>query len=331
MSTCRAVLLRLRRALLCAVSLYLSFIIVSTAGEKGKEAAQPLNLFLDITSNRLADKVDLSQKRRLNLAGVPVVVGGNRQNGGAAPSIAAGIAGSYKFDLGNNVSLKPSGVISRTHIDGNGILSSGRFGGDFALQYQAGGKGLLLRPSVYATMQKDVLERMDYVLDSKVWQAIGWGMNLTAALGHSWRESELLYTEDREGAYGRLGLKIDLLDSSNLELSYGFSTTDGRLASQFRFSQGPAVWTHLALAPGWQIDGGYNLSSIERGYDDNHADARRHDLRHRLHLASDWAISSTTGADWHISAGYDYERTFTDDPATPPANHRAMVNFALNF
>ena len=294
-------------------------------------ATQPVTLFLNINNSQLADRVDLSQKRRLNLAGVPILVGGNRQNGDAAPSIAAGIAGGYTFDLGNNLSLKPSGVLSRTHIDGADLLSGGGIGGNVALQYQASRGGLLLRPVLYATMQRDILERMDYALDGEVWQAIGWGMDLTAALGYSRRESELLSTDDREGSYGRLGLKIGLLDSSNLELAYGFNTTKGTLASQFRFNQGPSMSTHLALAPGWQIDGGYSLLAVERGYDNRDTDARRHDMRHRLHLASDWAITSTTGAEWHISAGYDYEQTFTDGPMPPPPTHRALVNFALNF
>jgi hypothetical protein len=172
---------------------------------------------------------------------------------------------------------------------------------------------------------------MDYALSSQMWQAIGWGMNLTGAVGYTRRESELLNTDDREGAYGNVGLKIDLLDSSNLELTYGFNTTEGPLASQYRFNQGPGMRTHLALAPGWRIDGGYSLLAVERGYDDNDADARRHDMRHRLHLASDWAIASTTGAEWHISAGYNYEQTVTDDPVGPPPSHSALVNFGLNF
>jgi hypothetical protein len=331
LSTSRTLLRRLRRALVCALSLYLGVIVASDAGEKAKEAAQPVNLFLDITSNRLSDEVDMSRKRRLNVAGVPIMVGGARQNGGAAPSIAAGIAGSHRFDLGRNVSLKTSGVLSRTHTDGAGILSSGRVGGDFALQYQEGGSGLLLRPSVYATLQEDVLGHMDYALDSKLWQAIGWGMNLKAALGHSWRQSELLATDDREASHGRLGLAIDLFDDSKLELAYGFNTGDGPLPSHFRFSQGPTLAAHLALAPGWRIDGSYSLTGTERGYDDNDADARRHDLRHRLNLKSDWAIESTTGAEWHMSAGYDYEQTFTDALVATPANHRATVKFALNF
>jgi hypothetical protein len=322
---------RLRRACFCAMSLYLSFILMSAAGENDKNTAQPVNLFLDITSNRLADEVDISKKRRLDLAGVPVVVGGARQNGAAPPSIAAGIAGSFKFDLGGNLSMKPSGLVSRTHTDGAGILSSSRLGGDVEIRYEKSGSGLLLRPSVYATLQEDVLDRMDYALESKLWQAIGWGIDLTATLGHSWRVSELLYADDREAAYGRLGLDIDLLDQSNLELAYGFNTADGPLGSQFRFTQGPSVIAHLALAPGWRIDGNYALTATERGYTDSDENARRHDLRHRLGLRSDWEIASTTGADWHVSAGYDYERTITDDPVELPANHVASVNFALNF
>jgi len=320
---------RLRRASLCALSLYLSFVMLSTAGEQ--QAAQPLNLFVDITSNRLANEVDISKKKRLDLAGVPVVVGGARQNG-AAPSIAAGIAGTYDFDLGNNVSMKTSGLVSRIHTDnGTGILSSGRVGGDFALKYQQGGSGLLLRPSAYATMQKDALEHMDYALESKLWQAIGSNLDLTATVGQSWRVSELLYTDNRQSGFGRLGVNIDLFDGSNLELAYGFNTTDGPLASHFRFSQGPTMVAHLALAPGWSLDGSYSMTAVTRGYDDSQAEARRHDLSHHLNLKSNWAISSTTGAEWHISAGYDYEQTITDAPVQNPANHIASVNFGLNF
>ena len=319
---------RLRRASLCALSLYLSFIMFSTAGDQ--QVAQPMNLFVDITSNRLANEVDISKKKRLDLAGVPVVVGGKRQDG-AAPSIAAGVAGTYTFDLGNNVAMKTSGLVSRIHTDGAGILSSGRVGGDVEFKYQEGGSGLLLRPSAYATMQQDVLERMDYALESKLWQAIGSNLDLTATLGQSRRVSELLYTDNRQNSYGRLGVNIDLFDGSNLELAYGFNTTDGPLASHFRFSQGPTMVAHLALAPGWSLDGSYSMTAVTRGYDDNQAEARRHDLNHHLNLKSNWAISSTTGAEWHISAGYDYEQTITDAPVQNPANHIASVNFGLDF
>jgi hypothetical protein len=328
--TCAILLRRLRRAALCAVSLYLSFIIMSAAGEKGKDAAQPVNFFLDISSNRLADQVDMSQKRQLNLAGVPVVVGGTRQQGDAA-SATAGIVGTYKFDLADHVSLKPTGIISRTHTDGMGVLSSGRIGGDLAVQYQHGGTGLLLRPSLYANMQRDVLDHMDYALESKLWQAVGWGIDLTATLGESWRVSDMLRADDRETTYGRLGFSVGLFDQSELELAYGFDAVDGPLASQYRFSQGPTMIAHLALVPGWRIDGSYGLAATDRGYDDSDESARRHELNHRLNLTSDWAIASTTGAEWHISAGYDYERTLTDAPVSLPASHRALVNFALDF
>ena len=118
------------------------------------------------------------------------------------------------------------------------------------LAYAANGvKGTAVtdgRPSTYATMQKDVLERMDYALESKLWQAIGSNLDLTATVGQSWRVSELLYTDNRHSGFGRLGVNIDLFDGSNLELAYGFNTTDGPLASHFRFSQGPTLVTQRA-------------------------------------------------------------------------------------
>jgi hypothetical protein len=322
---------RLRRASWCALSLYLSLIIASPAGEKGKEPAPNVTAFVDITSTRLADDVKLDQKRRFDFGGLPVMVGAVRQNGGAAPSIAAGFTGSYSFDLGNNLSAKATGLVSRVHTAGVGILSTGRAGGDVAFQYQNGGTRLLLRPSIYAAMQEDVMDHMDYALESKLWQAIGWGLDLTASLGQSWHVQDQLITEDRQSTYGRLGLHMALFDDSDLELAYGFDTTDGPLPSQDRFAQGPNLLAHFALADGWSIDGHYSLNGTERGYDDSDEGARRHDLRQNLDLESDWDLSSSTGADWHMKAIYDYQVVLTDDPVCVPVSHTAMVTFSLGF
>ena len=320
---------RLQGVLLCAISIYLSFIIVSGASDGSKDARQPFNFFIDVNSSRLADQVNI-QKKRVDLAGFPIVVSGSRQNG-AAPSITAGIAGSHDFELGNNVIMKASGLVSRVHTAGAGILSGGRVGGDTAIKYQHGDSGLLLRPSIYATLQNEVLERTDYELEGKAWQPIGAGIDATATVGRCWRVSESLSTDSRESGYGRLGLDMDLFEGTRLELAYGFSTVDGLLASQPSLTQGPTIMTHLAVAPGWRIDIGDSLAATRRGYTDLDEDARRHDLRHRLGLKSDWDISSTTGAEWHVSATYDYEQTVTDDPVTVPASHNAIVNFTLNF
>jgi hypothetical protein len=317
---------RLYRSILCAFSLYISFIIASPAGD------QPgaLNLFVDIASNRLANEVKTAEKRRLDLGGVPVVVGAVQQNGGAAASVTAGIAGSRDFTLGKNASVKASGVLSRVHTDGAGVLSGGRAGGDLAVKAQQGGTRLLLRPSLYATLQDETLNRIDYALDSQLWQAIGWGFDLTAAAGVGWRASELA-TDDRETAFGRFGLHWALLDKADLELAYGFDMVDGPLPSQYRFTQGPMLAAHVGLADGWRLSGSYAFRAIERGYDNNQVGARRHDARHRLNFLSDWDLSSTTGADWHMQAGYDFEQTLTDAPVCYPANHVGSVQFALKF
>jgi hypothetical protein len=321
---------RLRRASWCALSLYLSFTIASPAGDLVSDAV-PVNVFVDIASSRLADESDIDAKRRFDFAGVPVLVGTVRQSGDAATSVTAGLIGGHDFDLGDHLSAKASGLVSRAHTDGAGILATGRAGGDIALQYQNGGTRLLLRPSLYAAMQDDVLDHLDYALDSKIWQAIGWGLDLTASLGHAWHAEDQLDTEDRETGYGRVGLHMGLFDNSDVELGYGFTTTDGPLASQFNVTHGPSLQAHLALADGWSIDGSYSLSATERGYDDSDEGARRHDLRQHLGLQSDWDLASSAGADWHMQAMYDYQVVLTDDPVCVPASHTAMVSFALDF
>jgi hypothetical protein len=53
------------------------------------------------------------------------------------------------------------------------------------------------------------------------------------------------------------------------------STPPTALASHFRFTQGPTLVTHLALA-GLEPDGSYSMAATTRGYDDHQADARRH-------------------------------------------------------
>ncbi len=331
LKTSNVLVRRLFRSVLCALSLYLSFIIVSPAGETSGDAAKPVNLFVDITSTRLAEEVKMKERRHVDLAGVPVVIGAARQSGDAAPSIAAGIAGGYDFDLGHHVSMKASGLLSRVHTAGAGVLSAARAGGDLAFRYQDGGTRLMLRPSLYAALQDEALDHVDYALESRLWQAIGWGLDLTASAGHSWRDSDQFGAEDRETGFGRLGLRLGLFDGGDLEFGYGFDATDGPLASQFRVTQGPLLRTHLAFAPGWRFSGRYGFSATERGYDGYDAGARRHDARHRLNLETDWDLASTTGADWHMKAAYDFEQTLTDDPVCLPATHAAIVSFALNF
>ena len=324
--------------MLCALSLYLSFIIMSPAGEKAADkagapagGALPVNLFVDITSTRVADQVKMKEKRRINLGGVPVLVGAARQDGGAAQSVTAGITGGYKIALDKNLSVKASGLLSRMHTEGTGVLSGGRAGGDLAFNYQQGGTRLLLRPSLYAALQNEALDHVDYALESQIWQAVGWGMNLTASAGSAWRESAVLATEDRDSAFGRLGLSLGLFNGGNLEVGYGFERKDGTLASQYRYSHGPVMLATMGLWDGWTLLGRYGFSATERGYDDNDPGARRHDARHRLNLETDWDLASSTGADWHMRAAYDFEQTLTDDPVCYPASHAAIVSFALNF
>ena len=316
---------RLSRASLCAASIYLSFIMLAPAGD----VKQPLNLFVDVSSTRLVDQAQVTEKRRIDLAGMPVVFGAQRQSGGAAPTVTAGIAGSYNFDLGSHLSVKTSGLLSRVHTEGVGILSAGKMGGDVAVSYKDGGTRLLLRPSLHANLQDDVLERIDYALEAKLWQEIGWGMDLTAATGRAWSDSALL-NADRETGFGRVGLHL-ALDGADIDLGYGFDLVEGPLGSQYRFSQGPQVSAKVALADGWRLSGSYAYTSIARGYDDLVPSARHDEGKHRLRLASDWDLDSTTGADWHMRAIYNYEQTVSDDVVCLPASHFATLNFALNF
>lgn len=316
---------RLSRASLCAMSIYLSFVMVAPAGD----VKQPLNLFVDVSSTQLVDQVEMKEKRRIDLAGMPVLFGAVRQNSGAAPSVTAGIAGTYNLDLGSHLSVKTSGLLSRVHTEGTGFLSSGKADGDVALQYKDGGTRLLLRPSLHANLQDDVLERIDYALEAKLWQEIGWGMDLSAATGRAWHDSALL-NADRETGFGRLSLHL-ALDDTDIELGYGFDLVEGPLGSQYRFSQGPQINAKVALADGWRLSGNYAYTQAARGYDDLDPDARHEEGKHRLRLASDWDLDSTTGAGWHMRALYSYEQTISDDVVCLPASHFASLNFALNF
>lgn len=339
---------RVFRAMLGALSLTACFIAAAPAGDtldlnldvlRGTANGtddRPVNLFVDITSNRLADEVKMTNKRRLNLAGVPVVIGAARQSGAASPSVAAGIAGKYDLKLDDHLSLKASGLLSRTHVIETGLLSSARAGGELALQFEDGGTRLQLRPSFYAGMQDDLLHHVDFAFEGRLRQEIGEGFNLTASAGRAWHDDTDFDTEDRDTTFGRVGLHMDLaplefLEGGDLELAYQIDTRDGMLASQFRITHGPVLLAHLAATGGWRFTGRYTVSATERGYDDNDPAAMRHDLRQRLSLESDWDLGSSTGADWHMKADYGYERTVTDDPVTTPALHTAMVSFALNF
>lgn len=340
---------RVFRALLWTLVLSTSFVASAPAGETfdvslgslGKPAgagdARPVNLFVDIASTRLAEEVKTTDKRRLDLGGVPILVGAQRQNGAAAPSVTAGIAGKYDWQLDPHWSLQADGAVSRAQVIDTALPSSARAGGAFAFKLADGGTRLQLRPSLYAGLQEDTLHHVDYALDAKLQQEIQPGLDLTATAGRAWHDAMLFDTEDRAFSYGKLGLRFDLSrwalpEGSDLELGYQVDCRDGILASQFRMTQGMTVLAHLLSIDGWAFSGGYSYSTTARGYDDADWNARRHDWRHRVTLESDWDLGSSSGADWHMKAGYGYEQSASDDDAPDaPALHSATVSFALNF
>jgi hypothetical protein len=356
LGTCDRVVRRVFRALLWALTLSGCFIAAAPAGDRlvgdqlaidlgalGKVAGKDdraVNLFVDIASTRLAEEVKLTDKRRVDLVGVPVVIGALRQNG-AAPSVTAGIAGKYDLTLADHLSLRTSGQLSRTHAIDSDLLSASRAGGEATLQFEAGGTRLQLRPSLHAALQEDLLHAVDLGLEARLRQELATGLALSAAAGRAWHDAIQFDVDDRETAFGRLGLKFDFphpdfpalafLAGGDLELAYQVDSRAGMLASQYRIAHGPVLLAHLAAAGGWRITGRYALTATERGDDDSDAESRRHDARHRLSLESDWDLGSSTGADWHMKADYGFERTLTDDPVQAPALHTAMVSFALNF
>lgn len=314
---------------------YVCLTAAAPAADKSKEAGLPVKLFVDITSTRLADEVKTTDKRRLDLGGVPVMVGALRQDGGALPSVAAGISGSYDFKLGDGLDMKANGYLARVHTQGIGVLSDARAGGDVTFQYARNGTSLSLKPSARAAFRDDAVDHVDYALSGSLKRNLAKGWDLAMSAGHSWRVAELTETEDRQNAFGRLGLRVDLLDLAdlrgNLELGYEMDEGDGDFAWQRRFSHGPSLGAWITPAKGWRFSGRYRLSDAERGYDDSDLDARRRETRHRLNVEGDWALASLTGADWHMKACYDFEQIDSDETPATPVRHAATVQFALNF
>jgi hypothetical protein len=323
----------LARACVGVFSIYLCLAVTSIAEDKSRDTL-PVKLFVDVTSTRLADEVKTGDKRKLNLAGVPVMLGALRQDGGALPSIAAGISGSYDFKLGD-VGLKANGYLARVHTQGAGLLADARAGGDVTFQYSLAGANLSLKPSARAAFRDDAVDHVDYALNGSLKRNIVKGWDLSMSAGQSWRVSELLETDNRSSAFGRLGLRVDLLKAidvrGNLELGYEMDEGDGRLGWQNRFSHGPSVSAWFTPVEGWRFSGRYRFIENEWGYDDNNLDARHGETRHRLNFEGDWALSSLTGADWHMKACYNYEQIDSDQVVEMPVRHVATVQFALNF
>lgn len=340
---------RVFRALLWTLALSTGFVAAAPAGETfdvnlaglGRAFAagddRPVNFFVDIASTRLAEEVKTTEKRRLNLAGVPVLLGAQRQDGAAGPSVTAGIAGKYDWQLAPHWSLEADGQISRAQVIDTALPSSARAGGAFAVKLAEDGTRLQLRPSFSAGLQEDALQHVDYGIDAKLQQEIADGFDVTATAGRSWHDAMLFDTEDREFSYGRLGLRFDLSrwslpEGSDLELAYQLDCRDGLLASQFRTTQSVLVLARMLEIDGWSLRGRYAYSATERGYDDADWGARRHDWRHRVTLESDWDLGSSSGADWHMTAAYGFEQSDSDDTvAEELALHSATVSFALNF
>jgi hypothetical protein len=324
---------RSARAVVGVFSIYLCLAFTSIAEEKSRDAL-PVKLFVDVTSTRLADEVKSGDKKKLNLGGVPVMLGALRQDGGALPSVAAGVTGNYDFKLGD-VGVKTNGYLARVHTQGLDLLSDARAGGDITLQYSLAGADLSLKPSARAVFRDDALDHVDYALNGSLKRSIVKGWNFTLSAGQFWRVSELMETDDRTTAFGRLGLRVDLLQTidvrGSLEFGYDMDQGDGQLGWQNRFSHGPSVGARFSPLDGWTFSGRYRFSESEWGYDDNNLNLRHNEARHRLNFEGDWALDSLTGADWHMKACYNYEQISSDQVVEMPERHVATVQFALNF
>ncbi|HWA48830.1 MAG TPA: hypothetical protein VG742_11180 [Dongiaceae bacterium] len=325
---------RLARACVGIFSIYLCLAVTSIAEDKSRGETLPVKFFVDVTSTRLADEVKSTDKRKLNLGGVPVMLGALRQDGGALPSVAAGISGSYDFKLGD-VGVKTNGYLARVHTQGAGLLADARAGGDVTLQYSLAGANLSLKPSARAAFRDDAVDHVDYALNGSLSRSIVKGWNFTLSGGQFWRVSELVETDDRSSAYGRLGLRVDLLQTidvrGSLELGYEMDEGEGQLGWQNRFSHGPSVGARFNPLDGWTFSGRYRYSESEWGYDDNDLSLRHNESRHRINLEGDWALDSLTGADWHMKACYNFEQITGDQEIELPVRHVATVQFALNF
>lgn len=307
--------------------------LASAAGDIGE---RPVNFFVDVVSTRLAEEVKLTDKRRVEVGGIPVVLGAERQDGGAAPGVIAGIAGRHDWTLNERWSLQASGAASRAQAIDLAAPASSRAGGELALKFSAGGTQLQLRPSLHAGLQADALHHLDLGLEARLRQSIDDGLALTATAGRGRYDSLELDDDDRDTSFGRLGLDVDLADwslprGSDLKLSYEVDRREGSLASQFRLSQHLALLAHLAATEGWRFGGGYSVSATARGYDDQDAEARHRDLRHRLTLESAWDLGGSGGSDWHLSAKYAVERSFAEDRAPTAPLHTAHLSFVFNF
>ena len=347
---------RVFRALLWALALCLGFAGAAPAGEtldptltpkltlgRAETGAdkRPVNLFVDITSTRLVEEAKLDSKRRVDLAGMPVVIGAARQGDAAAPSVTAGIAGAYGWKLDDKWSLKADGVLSRAHVIDAGLASAARGGGALALGFAAAGARLEVRPSFYAAMQEDLLHHLDFGLDASWRQELEDGLDLTATGSHAWHDALDLEGVDRETSLGRLGLRLDLAQwsllgssglfppGSALEFAYQVDDAAGAGGAERRFGQSVLLLARLAGLQGWSLSGRYAFSASVR--EDDNGDAPLREARHHLSLESDWDLGSGTGAAWHMKADYGFEQCIGETAADAPALHRAMLSFALDF
>lgn len=313
--------------------------MAAPAADKSKDPGLPVKLFVDVTSTRLVEEVKTTDKKRLDLGGVPVMLGAVRQDGGAEPSVAAGISGAHDFKLGDGLNMKTSGYLARVHTQGFGVLQDGRAGGDVTFQYAKDGTSLALKPSARAVFRDDALGHVDYALTANAKRRIVKGFDLSLSAGQSWRVSEVVETDNRRNGFGRVGIRLNLRDLADLpndfkghiEFGYDLDRGDGPLAWQRRLGHGPSLSGFLEPTKGWTFSGRYRFIDTARGYDDNDLDARRHERRHRLNFEGDWDLESLTGADWHMKACYTFERIDNDVPVAVPESHLATVQFALNF
>jgi len=271
----------------------------------------------------LADDVD-SAKRRPTSPASRLVVGALRQNGGAQ-SVAA-VSPQLQVRSRNHVSMKAERLISPTHNDGVGILSSA--GRRPTSRSSTGrGHGLLLRPSLYATMQEDVLDHMD-TRRKQIVAGDRLGHDLT---GDAWpvlRAWSCSIPTIAKPRYGQARPQHRSVHKSDLELGYGSTPATGRSARS-PLQPGSDLGGASGHGPRMAIDGSYSFTATERGYDDNDAEAAgaispSPQPQERLELAAHRRGVAR-------SAAYDYEQDHHRRSGLRARQPRRLGEFRADF
>lgn len=317
---------------LIALSLYAGYGVSPARAETaGDRNSLPVELFVDVVSDKFADATASDDATEIALGGLPLTVGRRAGIEDAGWGMTAGVKGEHVIPLADKLSLVASAVASKTHYIDDVSLGTANATGGAELRYDDGDLLLALRSSLGIAARTELGDQVDYAINGRMSKGVIAGLSVTASTGYAWRQSHIAESDSGEIALGSLGLSYRFAGDLKLDLKYLFQRKAADEARYSSSAQGPSIAASLPLGDRARLTASYRYSAASLyDQDGSDLDPRQDDLQ-VLGVTADWNLGGEAMPGLDLKADYRYKGSVSTGDGPEYMRQAGTLSMALRF